>query len=183
MKLTVFLGSPRKGGNTDILAECLLAGANDAGHETEAISLRSLSIHPCIGCEHCWSNGKPCVLEDDMQSLYQTIAVSDALIFATPVYWYAPTAIMKAFIDRLVPFNRPQGRPLIEGKQAILITTYEEKDCQAVEPLLRMFELSFNYLGQRLTDCIVSGGLGPKGAVREKPDLLEAAYRIGRCLG
>lgn len=183
MEFTAFLGSPRKGGNTDILAECLLAGAKDAGHETEAISLRSLSIRPCIGCESCWLNGKPCVLEDDMQTLYETIAVSDVLIFATPVYWYAPTAIMKAFIDRLVPFNRPQGRPLIEGKQAILITTYEEKDCQAVEPLLRMFELSFNYLGLRFTDCIVSGGLGPKGAVREKPDLLEAAYRIGRYLG
>ena len=40
------------------------------------------------------------------------------LLLATPVYWYGPTALMKGFMDRLVPFNRPQGRPLIAGKGA-----------------------------------------------------------------
>jgi multimeric flavodoxin WrbA len=183
VKVTAILGSPRKNGNTDTLAGRLLQGAEEAGHVTETAALRRLTIRPCIGCEQCWKKGPPCVLDDDMLPLYETVASSDVLVFATPVYWYAPTAIMKGFLDRLVPFNRPQGRPLIEGRGAILVTAYEEEGPQAAEPLVRMFELSFRYLGLRFLDRIVIDRLGPKGAVFDRPEALEAAYRVGRGLG
>ena len=179
MKITAFLGSPRAGGNTDILTEHMLKGTQDAGLETEAIALRKLKIHPCTGCDKCWTNGQPCVFKDDMDGLYDAIAGSDILVFATPVYWYSCTAIMKAFVDRLVPFNRPEGRPLIQGKQAILITAYEEDGPTAAEPLVRMFELSFDYLGLQFIDKLIVSGVGPKGAVLEKPDALKQAYEIG----
>ena len=183
MKITAFLGSPRKGGNTEIVTGRVLDGAREAGLETEAVALRSLKIHGCTGCDKCWQvDGHACVFKDDMAALYDTIAGSDVLLFATPVYWYAPTAIMKAFIDRLVPLNRPQGRPLIEGKRAILVTAYEEEGPTAAEPLVRMFELSFDYLGLRLVGKLVVDGVGPKGAVLDKPDVLEQAYRVGRNL-
>lgn len=183
MKLTAFLGSPRKGGNTDILTERVLDGARAAGLDVESIALRALKIRGCIGCEQCWQvDGRPCAIDDDMIPLYDTIAQSDVLLFATPVYWYAPTAGMKAFIDRLVPLNRPQGRPLIDGKRAILITAYEEEGPGAAEPLVRMFELSFNYLGLCFTDRLIVDGVGPKAAVLNKPDALDQAYRIGRNL-
>jgi multimeric flavodoxin WrbA len=117
-----------------------------------------------------------------MSALYNTIASSDVLLFATPVYWYAPTAIMKAFIDRLVVFNRPQGRPLIEGKGAILAVAYEEEGPVAAEPLIKMFELSFDYLGLRFINRIIVDGVGPKGAILQKPEILERAYQIGRGL-
>lgn len=184
MKLTAFLGSPRKGGNTDILTERVLDGAREVGIDTESVALRSLRIRGCVGCERCWQvEGRPCAIADDMIPLYDTIATSDVLLFATPVYWYAPTAIMKAFMDRLVPFNRPQGRPLIDGKRAILVTAYEEQGCTAAEPLVRMFELSFDYLGLDLVGRLIVDGVGPKGAVLSRPDALEAARRIGLDLG
>jgi multimeric flavodoxin WrbA len=182
VKLTAFLGSPRSGGNTDTLAKRVLQGALDSGWDTEAVALRRLKVRPCTGCEKCWRDGLPCVFRDDMAGLYETIAASDVLLFATPVYWYAPTAIMKAFIDRLVPFNRPQGRPLIKGKGAILVMAYEEEGPTAAEPLVRMFELSFDYLELRFVDRIVVDGVGPKGAVLQKPEALERAYRIGQGL-
>lgn len=182
MKITAFLGSPRAGGNTDILAGRVLDGARDSGLETETVALRKLKIRPCTGCEKCWSKGQPCVFKDDMSLLYDTIAGSDVLLFATPVYWYGPTAIMKAFIDRFVTFNRPQGRPLIEGKGAILVTAYEEEGPTAADPLVRMFELSFDYLGLRFVDRIVVDGVGPKGAVLGKAEALERAYNVGRRL-
>ena len=101
MRLTAFLGSPRAGGNTDTLASRVLDGAQDTGLETEAVALRKLRIRPCTGCEKCWQRGRPCALHsDDMDGHYEKIACSDVLLFATPVYWYAPTAIMKAFVDR-----------------------------------------------------------------------------------
>jgi multimeric flavodoxin WrbA len=182
MKLAAFLGSPRPRGNTDLLAGRVLDGARESGWETEAVALRGLTIGPCTGCEQCWRDGRPCVLDDDMDTLYDTIARVDVLLFATPVYWYAPTAIMKAFMDRLVAFNRPQGRPLITGKGALLAVAYEENGPVAAEPLVRMFELSFDYLGLRFLDRIVVDGVGPKGAILEKPEALERAYQIGRAL-
>jgi multimeric flavodoxin WrbA len=183
MKITAFLGSPRKGGNTDILAQRVLDGAREAGLETETVALRALKFCGCTSCEQCWKvDSQPCAIKDDMLRLYDTIAGSDVLLFATPVYWYAPTAIMKAFIDRLIPFNRPEGHPLIEGKRAVLVSAYEEAGPTAAEPFVRMFELSFDYLGLRFTDKVIVNGVGPKGAVLDKPDALEQAYRIGKSL-
>ncbi len=184
MKVTAFLGSPRNGGNTDILTQLVLQGAHDGGYETEMVALRDLSIHDCIGCEKCWQvDGRPCVFKDDMIALYETIAATDVIVFATPVYWYAPTAAMKAFIDRFVPFNRPQGRPLIQGKRAILVTAYEEDGPGAAEPMIRMFEMSFSWLNAEFAGRVVVDGVGPKAAVIQKPDALEQAYQTGLSLG
>lgn len=179
MKVTAFLGSPRGGGNTDILASRVTDGARQAGLETETIALRKLRVNGCLGCERCWTNDKPCVLKDDMDALYGSIASTDILLIATPVYWYAPTAMMKAFMDRLVPFNRPQGRPLVHGKGAVLVTAYEEEGPGAAKPLIEMFELSFEYLNLEFLERIVVDGCGPKGAVMEKPDALDRAYEAG----
>ncbi len=183
MKITAFLGSPRVQGNTDILAQYVLDGAKEAGLETETVQLRRLQIKGCTGCEKCWQkDGRPCVQKDDMHDLYGKIAGSDILLIATPVYWYAPTAIMKAFIDRLVPFNRPEGRPLIGGKGVILVTAYEEEGPTAVEPMLRMFDLSFEYLHLHQIGRIIADGVGPKGAVLDKPEVLKPAHDLGRSL-
>jgi multimeric flavodoxin WrbA len=182
MKLAAFLGSPRPGGNTDTLAAAVLEGARAAGCETESFALRRLTIHPCTGCERCWEKGKPCVFADGAIDLYEAIARADSLLFATPVYWYGPTAIMKAFIDRLVVFNRPQGRPLVEGKAAVLVSAWEEEGPEAAEPLVRLFELSFRYLGLRFVDRLLVDGCGPKGAALQKPLALKRAREIGRGL-
>lgn len=183
MKITAFLGSSRVKGNTDILTEHVLDGAREVGLETETIALRSLKIGPCTGCEKCWQrDGRPCVRKDDMLDLYTKIADTDVLLIATPVYWYAPTAIMKAFIDRLVPFNRPEGRPLIQGKGVILVTAYEEEGTAAVEPMLRMFDLSFDYLQLRTIGRIIADCAGPKGAVRDQPHVLKQAHDLGLSL-
>ena len=183
MRLTAFLGSPRAGGNTDILAAAVLDGAQEAGLQTEAIALRKLTITPCIGCEKCWQDDRPCIFDDDMTALYEKIRGADILLLATPVYWYGPTTLMKTFMDRLVVLNRPQGRPLIEGKSAVIAVAYEEEGPTAAEPLIRMFELSFEYLKVPLVGRIIVAGVGPKGAVLEKPEALAQAREIGRMLG
>lgn len=182
MKLTAILGSPRAGGNTDTITSRLLDGAIESGCDVERVALRNLKIRGCIGCDRCWQNEKKCAIDDDMTALYDTVAGSDILLFSTPVYWYAPTAIMKAFIDRFVIFNRPLGKPLIEGKSAIIITAYEEEGPGAAEPMLDMFRLSFDYLGVKLIDTVIADGLGPKDAILGKPDVLEKAYKLGLSL-
>ncbi len=181
-KIVAFLGSPRPSGNTDSLAGSVLEGAREVGYESESFALRGLKVHPCTGCERCWENGTRCIFQDDGEVLYDAMAASDVLLFATPVYWYGPTAIMKAFLDRLVVFNRPQGRPLVKGKTALLVSAWEEKGMQTVEPMMRAFEMGFRCLELRFEGSLLLDELGPKNAAVERPGALESARALGRSL-
>jgi multimeric flavodoxin WrbA len=182
LKLAAFLGSPRPKGNTDTLAEAVLDGARGAGCEVESFALRALKVHPCTGCDNCWKKGRPCIFADDGAMLYDAMARADVFLFVTPVYWYGPTAIMKAFLDRLVVFNRPEGRPLVKGKAAVLVSAWEEKGMEAADPMVKLFELGFRYLELRFVDRLLVDGVGPKGAVGEKPEVLDRARALGRSL-
>ena len=180
--LCAFLGSPRAGGNTDILAAAVLDSAAEAGRPTESFALRGLRIHPCTGCDRCWEGGSPCIFRDDGERLLDAMGRADVFLFATPVYWYGPTAIMKAFLDRLVVCNRPEGRALVKGKAAVLVSCWEEQGMEAVQPMVRMFELSLRYLGVEFAGRILVDGVGPRGAIEAKPDAIAMARRIGASL-
>jgi multimeric flavodoxin WrbA len=181
-KIVAFLGSPRPRGNTDTLAECVLEGAREVGFQTESFALRALKVHPCTGCGHCWRKGKACIFNDDGQRLYDAMAEASVFLFATPVYWYGPTAIMKAFVDRLIVFNRPEGRPLVKGKSALLVSAWEEKGMEAAEPLVKLFELGFRHLEVKFEGSLLEDDLGPLGAVNNRPGALESAEALGRSL-
>jgi multimeric flavodoxin WrbA len=99
MRVLVFLGSPRKGGNSEVLTEALLKGVRQAGGEPEIIRLCDLNISPCLNCGGCDKTGK-CVVDDDMTPLYDKILSTNLIILASPIFFYGITAQAKAFIDR-----------------------------------------------------------------------------------
>jgi len=99
MKVLVFLGSPRKKGNSEVLTEAVLKGVRVAGGTPEIIRLCELTISPCLNCGGCDKTGK-CVVEDDMTPLYDKILATDLIILASPIFFYGITAQAKAFIDR-----------------------------------------------------------------------------------
>jgi hypothetical protein len=107
--------------------------------ETDMVFLGDLNIRECDGCHVCWT-GKPCCKQDDMNALYEKIIASDVIVFGTPVYWFGPTAIMKAFIDRFVYFNCPENRVKIKGKAAAIIIPFEDDDLDTARPLVELFE-------------------------------------------
>jgi multimeric flavodoxin WrbA len=180
-KVLGLVGSPRKNGNTHVLVATMLEGAGSAGAATELLLLGDLRIRECDGCHACWS-GKPCTKNDDMNALYPRIGESDVIIFGTPVYWYGPTALMKAFIDRLVYFNCPENRKLIAGKQAAIAAPLEENDAQGAALLLTFFEKCFAYLEMDLAGSIIVPGVTRRGEVREKVDCMTRARELGRRL-
>jgi len=173
------VGSPRRNGNTHILVSRLLEGACDAGAATETVLLGELRIRECDGCHICW-RGKPCSKKDDMNALYPKIIASDVIVFGTPVYWYGPTAIMKAFVDRFVYFNSPEHRALIAGKSAVTVIPLEETDPDAWAPVADFFDRSLRYLELRLAGSIIAPGVGKKGEILKHPEKLEEAYELGR---
>jgi len=99
MRVLGIAGSPRRGGNTDLLLEKAIAGASDAGAETEIIVLHGLNISPCRHCDGCLEAGR-CVIEDDMQWIHTRLRESDRLIVASPVFFMGLTAQTKMMIDR-----------------------------------------------------------------------------------
>jgi len=180
-KILAVVGSPRRNGNTHILASKIAEGARAKGAAVDEIFLGELSIAECDGCHVCW-NSKDCSKKDDMQAVYPRIITSDSIIFGTPVYWYGPTALMKAFIDRFVYFNCPANREKIRGKSAAIAVPFEEDDPETAGGIVEFFEKSLEYLQMKLLGKIIVPGVSKKGDVRRKPESLQQAYELGQSL-
>ncbi|MDG6257477.1 MAG: flavodoxin family protein [Methanomicrobiaceae archaeon] len=188
MKILGIAGSPRAGGNTEVLLGDLLAGAADEGAETEAVFLRTCAIHSCTGCERCRTDLTCTRFYDSMHLLSPKIEAADGLIVGSPTYNYNITPEMKAFIDRLYPYYRfSEARPgpwssyfAGLGKKALVFTVAEQHDLAergfAVEAMQRPLEA----LGFEVTETLHAEGYFAKGAVAKDPAMRERARTIGR---
>ncbi|MFB3897112.1 MAG: flavodoxin family protein [bacterium] len=180
-KILGIIGSPRKKGNTDVLVSEILKGAKTQGAEIDSIYLGDLHILECDGCHVCWK-GKPCCKNDDMNLIYSKLIDSDIIIFGTPVYWYGPTALMKAVIDRLVYFNCPDNRKKILGKKVIIAVPFEEDNPDTAAPLVTFFEKCFAYLEWELMAKLIVGGVTKRGEIAKKKKVMDDAVELGKKL-
>lgn len=180
-------GSPRKGGNSDILMEHILAGAAERGIPSEGIRLRDCAFEPCIGCEKCRKDGICTGLDDGMQSLYPKILASRGLVLISPTHNYNVTAWMKAFIDRLYCFyifdnNRPRGwssRLAGQGRKAIIATICEQETKKDMGFTLEAMRLPLEALGYEIIGETGVLNLFDKGSIRNEPKTLAEASRLG----
>lgn len=179
MKILGIVGSPRRGGNTDILVGRVLDGARAAGADTETVYLGDLTIKECDGCHACWT-GAECPKRDDMNNLYREIAAADVLVLGTPVYWYGPTALMAGFFDRLVYYNCERNRGGVRGKLAAAVIPYEESDPETAAPVVAFFVRSLKYLEIAFAGTLAVGGAARKAQVLEREEALRAAAELGR---
>lgn len=100
MRVTGFMGSPRKHGNTAYLLDRFLEEAERFGAETQKIHVPDLKVTPCTGCSVCEKKGR-CVFKDDMQDrVFPLLRNSDIVVMASPIYFYTVPAEFKAVIDR-----------------------------------------------------------------------------------
>ncbi|MHC4559441.1 MAG: flavodoxin family protein [Planctomycetota bacterium] len=180
-KILAVVGSPRRNGNTHILVSKIAEGARTKAAFVEELFLGDLSITECDGCHVCWK-GKECSKNDDMRAVYPKIIQSDVIIFGTPVYWYGPTALMKAFIDRFVYFNCQGNRKKIRGKSAVIAVPFEEENLETARIVVEFFQKCFDYLEVKLIGKIIVPGVSAKGEIRRKAEFLQKAYELGRSL-
>jgi len=110
--------SPRKGGNTELLLNLALKGAEQEGAETELYRVAGKTIKPCDGCGSCRKEGK-CHIQDDMQELYGKLLEADGIIFGAPSYFYGMAGAAKDIIDRTTALNQP-GRNLANKVGAVI---------------------------------------------------------------
>ena len=99
--IVVLSGSVRRGGNTELLVQAFVDGANK-NNSVEVISVADYKVNPCIGCNTCFDReGHECFQKDDMTKVYEKLKMADVLVIASPVYFYGVSAQLKVLIDRL----------------------------------------------------------------------------------
>jgi multimeric flavodoxin WrbA len=178
VQILALVGSPRRGGNTELLVDELLCAAEANGHAVSKTRLAELSIGPCRDCRACKRReDQSCIVDDDMTGLYAELEQADVLVFGTPIYWYGPSAQMKLLVDRLRPFS---GTSKLQGKTGVLVLPSEEGPA-CCGPTLDMFAMTFRYLGIELGGSVLATAY-EKGEVREKPEELAKAQQLGASL-
>lgn len=178
-------GSPRQGGNTELLLDQALSGARSAGADTEKIVLAKLNIQGCTACGKCADTGV-CVIRDDMDLLYSKLREMEAIIVAAPIFFLGLPAQLKAAIDRCEAFwmlKTNLGKSVSStGKRrpGIFISVAgapDDKDIFA--PAQRIIRAFFNTIDVRYTEGLFIPEIESKGQIREHPTALLEAYALG----
>jgi len=186
MKVLGIYASPRKNGNTDQLLDKALEGARSAGAEILTIYVRKLKMRGCIECGGCDETGK-CVVKDDMQSVYPLLEEADAIILASPIFFYGLTAQVKALIDRSQAMwskrmleKTPEGRKTYDSGRGYLIAVAATKGKNLFTAAEIVTKYFYDALDMGYEEGLLLRGLEKKTAVQENPDVLKQAYELGK---
>ncbi len=177
-RILVITTSLRAKSNSDILAERLVAGAKDAGHEVELISLKGKEIKFCVGCLACQKTQK-CVLKDDAVEIAEKVKNADTLVFATPVYYYEMCGQMKTLLDRLNPLYPSDYRfrnVYMLATAAEDEETTPEKAVSGLQGWVDCFEKA------TLVASLFCGGISDPGEATVKEKKLMEAYGFGKSI-
>ena len=177
-KVLILSGSPRKGGNSDILCDEFLKGALDAGNQVEKIFVAEKKIAPCLGCYYCEKNGGRCALNDGMGDILQKIIDCDVLVLSSPVYFYSISAQLKAVIDRTVARWTEIG-----NKDLFYIMTAAEEEEDTMDGTLACFRGFAKCIdGYEEKGVLYGKGVHEKGEVKNRLELMTIAYEMGNSI-
>ena len=180
-RVLILTASPRKNGNSTILALKAAEGIKAEGGEADVVPIGNLNIAPCNACDACRTKQEAgCVIKDDMQPLYKKIEDAQGVIFATPIYWFNVSAQMKLFIDRTYAIHGKSYYALT-GKDVGVILTYEDEDVFVSGGInaLRSFQDIFAYVKANLVGAVY-GSADKAGDVRANGELMQKAYDLGK---
>jgi multimeric flavodoxin WrbA len=179
MIVTVLHGSPRKGKNSDTLAEYFLKGLNEkVRHKIRHFYLNDLSIAPCQGCLSCAVSPYRCRINDDMQLIYDSYKESDLIVWVTPMYWGYITAQLKLVQDRMEALSWSG----FENKKFVVIITYRHHYISAASMFERIsphFKIELNII----QCCTYNTETREDIPIQKLPDKLLEAYTLGVKLG
>jgi len=174
MNILILSGSPRKGGNTDLLVEAFVKGASQK-HHVEVVSVHDYKVNPCMGCNACFkSESNSCVQKDDMSLIYEKMAVADMLVIASPVYFYGLSAQLKAVIDR---FHNPI-RDTYHIKKTALLLVGAASLPELFDGILAQYRLCLNFFKLENAGRVLVRGVKDKGDIRNTGALHEA-FELG----
>ena len=187
VKVLGLSGSPRRGGNTDILLEEMLKGAEERGAQIVRIIISELKFSPCLECHGCNERGE-CVLDDDMEKVYPKLLEADCIILASPIFFYGVTAWTKALIDRVQPLwvrkyqlKLPPEDPG-RKRNGFFISVGATKGARLFDGAMLTVQYFFEALGVDFAGQLLFKGVEAKGDIRNHPTALREAFEAGKAL-
>lgn len=163
MRVFIANGAPRKNGVTQEILKYLSLGIKDAGGEVDRVDLRRETILPCTGCFSCWNvnTKRPCVLKDNTHLLLERFRSADTVVFASPLYFYSFSSMLKGFQERLMPLTRPKltrgatlgitqnsrHEPEIGPQRSVLVCVAAHRDPRIFEGVTSSFSMLSDALG------------------------------------
>ena len=175
MNILIFSGSPRKGGNTDLLVEAFVKGASQK-HHVEVVSVRDYKVNPCMGCNACFKNkDNTCAQKDDMPLVYEKMSQADMLVIASPMYFYGLSAQLKTVIDR---FHNPIRDTFPLKKMALLLVGAATLP-ELFDSILTQYKLCLNFFKLENAGRVLVRGVKDKGDIKNT-DALNEAFELGQ---
>ena len=184
MKVLGIMGSPRIGGNSDILLDDALAGAEEAGARVEKIVLAKKKISGCLDCKKCNDTGL-CVVKDDMPAIHKKILEADAIIHSVPVYFWSMTAQMKAYLDRWCALFdatwswQKSYYPKMKGKRIGVITVCGDPNVHTDDPVVHSFKSTADMTKMRWVGAVMASA-GDKAEILKDEKAREKAFALGK---
>lgn len=177
--ILVLTGSPRKGGNTDKLADAFIAGARQAGHTTVKFATADKQIKGCIDCQTCFSRGSACSVPDDFAELAPLLEQAEIIVFATPMYWFSFPVQLKAAIDKFYAYLIAKRD--LKIKECVLLVSGGGTDLTTYEGITTSYKLIADFLNWQDSGIIIVPGLHDKDDII-KTDGLKKAEELGKSL-
>ena len=183
MNVLGLMGSPRREGNTEILMDEVLKGAQSKGAETEKLIMSAYSIKPCIEIYGCRKTGR-CVIKDDFDRILDAILNADVLILGSPIFFYGLPSHTKAFVDRcqslwVNKYVLKRPLPIRKSRKGYFVSvgaTQGERLFKGVKLTVKYF---FDTLDVQYTGELLVRGVDEKGAVKSHPSAIQDAYVLG----
>ena len=173
-KVLVLSASPRRGGNSDLLCDEFIKGAQEAGLQAEKVFLKDKKINYCTGCGTCFKT-KDCSQKDDMCEILEKMVKADVIVMATPVYFYTMNGQMKTLIDRTCPRYSE-----IRDKEFYFIVTANDSSHQKMERTLEEFRGFTSCLdGPEEKGVIYGTGAWNIGDIKGTPAMSQA-FQMGK---
>lgn len=174
--ILVLVGSPRHNGNTELLADAFIKGAVEEGNEVNKYVLKGKKILPCIDCQACFKTGK-CILQDDMNEVYELLSSTNILVLASPVYFYGMSAQLKALLDR----SDNPVRDTFPIKASAFLSVCAD-NAEAFIPSIAMYKAIGRYLGWADKGIVTASDVENKGDIAGRAEL-NLAYELGKQIG
>lgn len=188
-KVLALMGSPRRQGNSDLLLDAFIKGAEQAGADVEKIWIRRLKFEPCLEILSCEKTGE-CILKDDMTPVYDKLLEAEVVALASPLFFMGVSADAKALIDRCQSFWArkyilkksvplpPTGRP----RRGVFISTAGHENPSSFRGAIATAKTFFDTIDAELSGELLYGGVDRIGTIEKHPTALDDAAKMGKSI-